>query len=1154
MAREDFNIVGRRKLRLFPPESPSTSPTISSTTPNVGLGSLLSVTTNANRSGDEISQTSNDVEIVSPPLTSAASTAYFSYGKAPIAGFDEFYYSKAADVANGETPDLDFSGVIDLMNGGNANLVMIYPDSGGNGKIPITHDKIWEGFNLLDIGDPNDPENFNPGYDPDVPSTWAIPNVQKFPVMDPADYVAAVQFFLEDDDGIKRLEDAAGKAFCFDWEKQTLGVQRLGSIFWNDTSNPKFREALIELRRQQKAICDALKAEFPDSFFGMYGGTVDIGQSELKWDGEAFVSGAAINFRWFALLDESQKDILAQNFKDALAGTEQPWDYVTKVCYDSFAPDSFQLHAERPARDSTALKPSYKKVLFDWSFGIMKSELTVPCLGIISPSNIAVFDLGTNPDNPNPLPVPWPDGKYNSSDPYEWATPTTWIEQTIDMIREADGYLIWDGLRIDQIRQFSTNYANWDDAANTNRPIPSAQPTLNKWWNLMEDLEEKYGTLTTIANEFNIPVPTNAETWFNLDRDTIRRTDFYRNAMSKDVIVDLETTLIPLIESWRTTRIVPFMIRDQIITGSPNVGSTLTIAPAVGDYDRDNVQYTWRLGTASSGVAEIIGDESTLVIPPEALGNTIICEIRYRRNNVLLQEVEAETDVILPAGSSIVDFGQWELTVQDQAIFTTEPTEEPIRIGLSAGQQTFSIGFAGSFSNDFEVQVGNKVIFTVNGVETDPTTIDSIVQNQSPTSVTINLSSTGDFATRIANGAIGEEISFTVEIPEPEPVSRITNDGGQDFLGTWELSVEDQAIFTDVPTANPISVFFVTNPAPTPTFNLIFNDSFVEDISVEVGDEVIFTVDGDVTSPTTIESINQNTAGGFDVVTIVLSNSENFKTAIVTGAIGEEISIVVETPEPVSVSRITDDVPDANGFVGIWELSVQDQAIFTDVPPADPITFTFSFGMSTFQISLVGSVLSDISVEVGDEVIFTVDGDVTSPTTIESIDHQIVNGTDVVSIVLNNISNFLGEILSGAIGEEISVVTQSPPPIIAGTLTHFPENSFSLLALEPSGWSTFTDIPFPQQANSVSNNAIIPSLFVVNIPNEDVEDTSPTIKSSIDTDSRFQFTIKDVNGDETVSQARPSLVFDTAVQFDNANLINTLMNTNNIEVTSITFT
>lgn len=623
MAREDFNITLPQSIPLFP-VTQSTSPILPATTSGLGIDSLLSVNVNANKTDTpEIhSDQSNEVLIVGdPPAPNLpVSTAYFSYGKAPVPGLDEFYYSKAADVINGETPDLDMSGVINLINGGNANLTMIYPDSGGNGKISLGPDKIWKDFNLLDIVN-SEGEVTNPGYDPDDGSTWAIPNVQRFPQMDPADYVAAVQFFL--DEG--KIADAAGEAFCFDWEKNTLTVQRLGSIFWNDTSNPKFREALTELRNQEKVICDALKAAFPDSYFGKYGGTVDVGQFELKWDGSAFVSEADTKIRWFALLDQSQKDILAQNFKDALAGTETPWDYVTKVCYDGFAPDSFRLHAERPAKDATALKPPYKKVLFDWAFGIMKSELNVPCLAVISPSNIAVFDLGTNPDNSNPPEIPWPDGKYNSSDPYEWATPTTWIEQTIDMIREADGYLIWDGLRIDQTRQFSTNYANWEDAANT--PAGNVQPILNKWWNLMEDLEEKYGTLTTIANEFNIPVPTNAETWFNLDRDTIRRTDFFRNAMSKDVIADLESTLIPLIEEWRTTRIVPYMERTApVINGLPFAGQTLSlVTDFVGDA---TAEYQWQ----QIGKVDVLSTDANYVVQESDIGANIQCRVRFVRD------------------------------------------------------------------------------------------------------------------------------------------------------------------------------------------------------------------------------------------------------------------------------------------------------------------------------------------------------------------------------------------------------------------------------------------------------------------------------------------------------------------------------------------
>ena len=65
--------------------------------------------------------------------------------------------------------------------------------------------------------------------------------------------------------------------------------------------------------------------------------------------------------------------MLTQNFKDALAGTEQPWDYVTRVCYDAFAPDSIQQFIDDPAGDGTALKPPYRKDslrLVVWSYAV----------------------------------------------------------------------------------------------------------------------------------------------------------------------------------------------------------------------------------------------------------------------------------------------------------------------------------------------------------------------------------------------------------------------------------------------------------------------------------------------------------------------------------------------------------------------------------------------------------------------------------------------------------------------------------------------------------------------------------------------------------------------------------------------------------------
>jgi len=560
------------------------------------------------------------------------STAYFSFGKAPVAGLDEFYYSKAADVANGETPDLGMDGVINLMNGGNASLTMIYPDSGASGTISTSADKIWTNFNMRDILDSNgNITDF--GYDPRDNSTWVSPT-QKFPQLDPAEYVAAVQFYL--DSG--KLADAAGTAFCFDWESQWLTTQRLGSIFWNDTANPKFREALIELRSQQKSVYDALKVAFPDSYFGMYGGTADIGQSDLKWDGSAFVEGST-NIRWFALCDATQEAVLTQNFKDALAGTEQPWDYVTRVCYDAFAPDSIQQFIDNPASDGTALKPPYRKALYDWSFGLMKSELSVDCLAIISPSNIAQNSFGTT---------------FNDLNPYEWATPVTWVAQTIDFISEADGYLIWDSLRVDQTRQFMVNYTNWADivardVANNNTKL---QDQLNKWYNLLLDLEEKYGTLTTIANELGIAFPATAENWFDLDRPTQRGVDFVRNAIGKDIVADLESTLIPLIEEWRVGRYVPFVERNApVITGTADVAQIVgVVTDFVGDAD---VTYKWMYASSSTE----LGSGPSYIILDSDRGETIRCRVRFSRDGVqIAPQVFVEmTDAVpesLPGGTA----------------------------------------------------------------------------------------------------------------------------------------------------------------------------------------------------------------------------------------------------------------------------------------------------------------------------------------------------------------------------------------------------------------------------------------------------------------------------------------------------------------------
>ena len=875
MAREDFNIVGRRKLRLFPPESPSTSPTISSTTPNVGLGSLLSVTTNANRSGDVISQTSNDVEIVSPPLTSAtASTVFHSQMQSDRArtfndpalssfnsGFDEqlepgigaYYHQDFVEFQNGDAPDYLKPEIVDAYDAEFPNMIMTFPDNGGfRNEISTNIENCWRDFNL-DLWVRQQETGIAAG-----PNGETI----NLPVLITQEFVNMVRSHI-DRYGVNLPNNpiTSGSlekiSFCFDWEKGVHTALRRGSTHWfddNDDGTNFYKEAYIELRKQQALVYDACKAEFPQIFFGTYGGTVDMGQSEILWnnttqridknirldeikdspfdvDDNARFDSVANNLnegdfvrkiRWFGLLtDEDLLDryqlpfgtaaiIIAELERNYLASVTEvniPWDYVSRTCFDPFAPNSRELFEEfrfAEGIDKTALNPNIRERDNDWCFSVLQTAFPdVPVLGFISPSNIARFSLGHDGTK----------NTFNNTEKHHyWADKTTWVDQQLQMIKNADGYVMSDDLRADQYRQLTINFDDWQHVIDLSATPgqPDFVERYNDWWLVIKDLHERFGILDELKAEFNLPsIPTSAEEWYNLPKgasatfpnevNNIRNTYFTRNLLARDIQIDLRDNLIPLAEEWRKTKIVPFTTPDRMITGTPNVGSTLTIGTAVGNYDRDNVQYAWSLGNSSSGADEIIGTDSTLVIPENALGTTIICEIRYTRDGVLLQEVEAETDVILPAGSSIVDFGQWELTVQDQTIFTKEPTEEPIRIGLSAGQPTFSIGFAGSLLSDIEVQVGNKVIFTVNGVETDPTTIDSIVQNQSPTSVTINLSSTGDFATRIANGAIGEEISFTVEIPEPEPVSRITDDvpaadtvDGVGTFGFWELSVQDQ--------------------------------------------------------------------------------------------------------------------------------------------------------------------------------------------------------------------------------------------------------------------------------------------------------------------------------------------------------------------------
>lgn len=931
----------------------------------VGLGSLLSVTTNVNRSGDTpISQISNDVEIVSPPLTSTASTVFHSQMQSDRSrsfndpnlssfnsGFDEqlepgigaYYHQDFVEFQNGDAPDYLKREIVDAYDADFPNMIMTFPDNGGyRNEISLNIENCWADFNV-DAWVEQQETNIAAGEGG---------NFLNLPVLITEEFVNMVQSHIDrygvNLPGNPITSGSLEKlSFCFDWEKGAHIALRRGSMHWfddNEDDTNFYKEAYIELRRQQALIYDACKAEFPDILFGTYGGTVDLVQNEILWndttkriDKNIPRSGTIPNtgevrkkIRWFGLLTDD--DLLARyqlpfgtaaiiiaeierNYLASVTDTEVniPWDYVSRTCFDPFAPNSRELFEEfrfADGIDKTALNPNIRERTHDWCFSVMQTAFPdIPVLGFISPSNIAKSSLGHDGTN----------NTFNNAEKHHyWADKTTWVDQQLQMIKNADGYVMSDDLRADQYRQLTINFDNWDQVIefstqSETRPNPTDfVARYNDWWLVIKDLHERFGILDELKAEFDLPsIPTSAEEWFNLPRgnsatfptdvDNIRNTYFTRNLLARDIQIDLRDNLIPLAEEWRKTKIVPFTTPDQMITGTPNVGSTLTIGTAVGNYDRDNVQYAWSLGTD----ATIIGNQSTLVIPENALNTIVKCNITYTRNDALLQVVEAETDVIIPAGS------------------------------------------------------------------------------------------------------------------------RITNDFGNDTIGQWELAVQDQAIFTNVPTANPISVFFATNPAPPSTFNLLFNDSVVEDISVQVGDEVTFTVNGVVTSPTTIESINPPTTGSGDVVTIVLSNVENFATAIATGAIGEEISIVVQTP----------------------------------------------------------------------------------------------------------------------------------PPLIAGTLTHTAPGVFSQLTLEPSGWLTFTDNE-PFVSDTVVN--ITPSTpFVIRIPDSDgTGDTSdtPTIKSSITTDSLFVFTIKRSDGSEITVEARPSEVNANAVLFIRERLIERLMDTNNIEVISITFT
>ena len=607
----------------------------------------------------------------------------FSLGKSPTDGLESFYWADQEDKTSGRTPDNYMAQVTSQIANGHAGSVMIYPDSGGPGGIIGTNPtESWRDFDLLQ---------------------WN--GTSPLPQMVTSQYLAAVRSYANDG----YIATAEGVNFCFDWESGSLSTASLGSIYWNDTTNPQYRAALTELRAQQEAICVACQAEFPNSYFGMYGGSADVSQSQLKWDGSAFVVGASTDIRWLGLCNATQRAAVSQNFADALAAADPSWDFVTKIAYDNFGPGTFQEFIDNPAADATALTPTLDKDELTWGFEVLKAHFTdTPVLAIISPTNQAIASFGTS---------------YNDTDPYALATAAVWVEQTLDFIRGADGYLIWDGFRIDTLRQLQVNYRNWND-------IPLAlQATWQLRFNTILDLEAKFGVLTEYAANYGDSVITTAQQWFNQDKGTRRNTDYTRNLLLRDTVAQLRDVIVPLSVEFQSTGVLPFVLKSTpTITGTASVGSVLT---ANTDYVGDNIDIRYRWRVDGNNVTGSSGNQSTYTVVTGDQGKEISCRVQFKRDGVTISDNTvvgptipapdfASVTNIAPGivSSVIVSPTGWNQLV-------VSPAYQTIQLNFTVASQVFNFGAAGATLNS-AIQVGTSLTFVLSDNSSYTVTVASV--------------------------------------------------------------------------------------------------------------------------------------------------------------------------------------------------------------------------------------------------------------------------------------------------------------------------------------------------------------------------------------------------------------------------------------------
>lgn len=534
-------------------------------------------------------------------LGNVMNRALWSVGTSPTNQNEPYYRTN-----NDEGADNVMQAALDLVPG-DPRLLTLYPD-GAN-----TMDSPWQNFALTGAS----------AWDGD-PTT--------LPQIDPAGYVTAVQDAF-DSGYLTGTPD--GLTVLLDWEFGTTNTQKIATTYWNDEDNPQFKVACIELRRQLGVVYDTLKAAFPNTFFGQYGATCDYPsgnlrfktQADLDQDGSGTLdtlSFTGANSRGVRqACSPSQLAQIDQNALDAMAATRMPWDYTSLVCYDIFGGDALAREAAAEAGDKnnnppdgyqflSTNRPQYRIDNSAWSFDKLKTQYPdIPALGIISPSNVAAeYNFWEACDNV-----------------YGWAKPYDFVDVTIDVIKESDGYIIWDNLLMDQEKHYLENYDDWANVGTANQQTERIDD-----WSMMTSMEDRFGYLTAFKALFpaSIPgrIPTTPQEWFDETDRAERSSAASKNLFVKFISESWRDEMIPMLEFWRSTGRLPYAERNApSIVGTVQVGSTLA---AVTDFAGEGctIFYRWRNSSSTTNLSTA----STYTVQASDVGTEIECRVQIRDN------------------------------------------------------------------------------------------------------------------------------------------------------------------------------------------------------------------------------------------------------------------------------------------------------------------------------------------------------------------------------------------------------------------------------------------------------------------------------------------------------------------------------------------